>query len=231
VKGRAAIVGVGGLGAPAAAALAWAGATSLTLFDGDLVELSNLPRQPLFGTSDVGRRKVEAARERLRARHPHLRVEARCMRLDDGSARRELAGHDVILDGSDNLATKVLLNEVALALGVPLVHAGAVGLEGQLMTILPQESACLRCLFVDLPQADDLPSCQEAGILGPVVGALGLAAAREAVSVLCGRRPRLADRLAILAGRTLAWRAIELRANPRCPSCRAARSSTTSMRR
>lgn len=214
-----AVVGVGGLGAPAAAALAAAGALRLTLVDHDVVETSNLPRQPLYGTSDVGRPKAVVAAERLRRAHPALAVDAIVARVDAASARDVLAGHDAILDGTDGLDAKVLLNETALALGTPLVHAGAIGFEGQLVSILPRESACLRCLFLELPDADEMPTCQQAGVLGPVVGAIGLAAAREAIAIRSGRRPPLADRLAIFSGRTLGWRTIELRRHPRCPAC------------
>lgn len=218
----AAIVGVGGLGAPAAAALAGAG-IDLTLIDPDQVELSNLPRQPLYGARDLGRAKAEVAAERLRAAHPTgVRIAARVERLERDSAARLLAGHAVIIDGTDSLVAKDLLNEVALALDVPLVHAGAVGLGGQLFTILPHRTACLRCLFPELPEASDLPTCQEAGVLGPVAGAVGIAAAREALAVCTGARPALADRLAILAGDSLTWRTVELRPNPSCPACRAA---------
>ena len=214
-----AIVGVGGLGAPAAAALAAAGIDRLTLVDHDVVETSNLPRQPLYGTSDPGRPKAEVAAERLRRAHPRLRVEAVVARVDAMSAAGLLAGHDAILDGTDGLEAKVLLNETALGLGIPLVHAGAIGFEGQLVSILPRESACLRCLFVELPDPDEMPTCQQAGVLGPVVGAIGLAAAREALALCSGRKPPLADRLAIFSGRTLDWRTIDLRRNPRCPAC------------
>lgn len=214
-----AVVGVGGLGAPAAAALAAAGALRLTLVDHDVVETSNLPRQPLYGTSDVGRPKAVVAAERLRRAHPALAVDAIVARVDAASAPDVLAGHDAILDGTDGLDAKVLLNETALALGTPLVHAGAIGFEGQLVSILPRESACLRCLFLELPDADEMPTCQQAGVLGPVVGAIGLAAAREAIAIRSGRRPPLADRLAIFSGRTLGWRTIELRRHPRCPAC------------
>lgn len=214
-----AVVGVGGLGAPAAAALAAAGALRLTLVDHDVVETSNLPRQPLYGTSDVGRPKAMVAAERLRRAHPALAVDAIVARVDAASAPDVLAGHDAILDGTDGLDAKVLLNETALALGTPLVHAGAIGFEGQLVSILPRESACLRCLFLELPDADEMPTCQQAGVLGPVVGAIGLAAAREAIAIRSGRRPPLADRLAIFSGRTLGWRTIELRRHPRCPAC------------
>ena len=214
-----AIVGVGGLGAPAAAALAAAGVARLVLVDHDVVETSNLPRQPLYGCHDPGRPKAEVAAVRLRRVHPEVRVEARVARVEPGNARELLGDADAIVDGTDGLDAKVLLNETALALGRPLVHAGAIGLEGQLASILPRETACLRCLFVELPDPDEMPTCQEAGVLGPVVGAIGLAAAREALALGAGRRPPLADRLAIFSGRTLAWRTIELRRNPRCPAC------------
>lgn len=218
----AVIVGVGGLGAPAAAALAAAGLGRLGLVDPDVVELSNLPRQPLYGDGDVGQPKVEAAARRLRARFPALAVDADHARVEQGSARRLLAGYRVIVDGTDGLTSKALLNDAALELGVPLVHAGAVGLDGQLFSILPQRSACLRCLFPELPREDELLTCQQAGILGPVVGLIGLAAAREAAAIVAGRPPALANRLAILDGARLRWRTIGLRPSPRCPACDAA---------
>ena len=153
-----AIVGVGGLGAPAAVALAAAGLDRLTLVDPDVVESSNLPRQPLFGDRDLGRPKVEAASERLCRERPGLRIESVVARVDPASAVALLSGHAAILDGTDGLESKVLLNEVAVETGIPLVHAGAVGLEGQLFSILPGSSACLRCLFVELPDPDDMRS-------------------------------------------------------------------------
>ena len=220
----AVIVGVGGLGAPAAAALAAAGIARLGLIDADVVELSNLPRQPLYGSDDVGLAKVEVAAQRLRAARPELATVATRERVEAASAQRLLAGWDVIVDGTDSLPSKALLNETALALGTPLVHAGAVGLDGQLMTILPGRSACLRCLFPELPAADDLPTCQQAGILGPVVGAVGLAAASEALRIVDRRAPELANRLAILDGVRLRWRTVTVMPNPRCPSCAAAQS-------
>jgi molybdopterin/thiamine biosynthesis adenylyltransferase len=218
VIGRAVVVGVGGLGAPAAAALARAGAP-LTLIDPDVVEPSNLPRQPLFGVRDVGRAKVEVAAERIARFAPELEVRAEIARVDGACAAELLAGHAVVVDGTDGLATKDLLNRVAVERALPLVHAGAVGFDGQLMTVLPRETACLRCLFVELPSEDDLPTCQQAGVLGPVVGAVGFAAAREALAVLRGERPPLAGRFAILDGERLRWRALEVARNPRCPAC------------
>ncbi len=221
----AVIVGVGGLGAPAAAALAASGVSALTLLDDDVVELSNLPRQPLYDVDDVGTPKVEAAASRLRALRPQVRVDAIRARVEAGNAKHLLTGHAVILDGTDGLQSKAMLNDAALALGIPLVHAGAVGLDGQLCTILPGRSACLRCLFPELPGEDDLPTCQQSGILGPVVGAIGLAAAAEALRLVRGEPPALADRLAILDGASLRWRTVALRPNPRCPVCDAARTA------
>lgn len=215
---RAAVVGVGGLGAPAAVALAQVGA-ALSLIDPDRVELSNLPRQPAYGHGDIGDEKVEAAARRLRALRDGLDVRAHVAAVTRQNGTDLLADHDVILDATDGMDVKVLLNEIAVELDTPLVHAGVLGLDGQLMTIAPNRSACLRCLFVELPSADEIPSCQQAGILGPVVGAVGLAAAREAHAVLGGGRPPLENRLAILDGGALRWRHIELRRNPRCPTC------------
>ncbi len=218
MNARAAIVGVGGLGAPAAVALGHTGAT-LTLFDPDVVETSNLPRQPTYGHRDVGKPKAECTAQRLRSHHPEIEVEACVTTIDAQHGRSLLSGHDVIIDATDGMPVKALLNELALELDIPLVHAGVLGLDGQLMTIEPRRSACLRCLFVELPPEDELASCQQAGILGPVVGAVGLAAAREARAILDQRPPALENRFAILDGAALRWRSIELRRNPRCPSC------------
>lgn len=218
IQPAVAIVGVGGIGAPAAAALARA-SVSLTLIDPDVVEPSNLPRQPLYSRNDVGRSKVEVAAERIARTRPGLAVVPRVGRVEVASATTLLAGHKVVIDGTDGLATKDLLNRVAIELDLPLVHAGAIGLDGQLMTILPRRTACLRCLFVELPGEDDLPTCQQAGVLGPAVGSIGFAAAREALAVVRGEPPPLAGRLAILDGERMRWRALEVSRNPRCPCC------------
>lgn len=212
------MVGVGGLGTPAAVALAQAHA-SLSLFDPDVVELSNLPRQPAYGHDDVGKPKATTTERRLRETHPGIDVRSHTVAIDRDKGRSLLRDHAVIVDATDGMESKVLLNELALELETPLVHAGVVGLDGQLMTILPGRSACLRCLFVELPEEDDLPTCQQAGVLGPVVGAVGLASAREAATILEARPARLANRLAILDASALRWRSIDLRRNPRCPAC------------
>jgi len=214
-----AIVGVGGLGAPATALLAALGHWPLRLIDPDHVELSNLPRQPLFGEGDLGKAKARAATEQVQAQHADRVVEFRQERLEGSNASDLLADTAVVIDGTDNLATKRLLNQWCCENGVALVHAGAVGWEGQLTTILPGKSACLNCLFTDLSDDSEAASCEQEGILGPVVGAIGLAAAREAQSVLQGEPPALAGRLGILNGRTLIWRSIAIARRPECPAC------------
>lgn len=218
MSARAAIVGVGGLGAPAAVALAQIGA-ALSLFDPDRVELSNLPRQPAYGHDDIGAPKAEAAARRLGRVHAGLDLRTHVEAISRENGATLLRDHSVIVDATDGMDIKVLLNELAVELGIPLVHAGVLGLDGQLMTVAPGSTACVRCLFVELPAEDEMPSCQQAGILGPVVGAVGLASAREAAAILAGRPAPLLNRLAILDGGAMRWRAIELARTPRCPVC------------
>ena len=219
MSGTCAIVGVGGLGAPATALLAALGDWPLRLIDPDQVELSNLPRQPLFGERDLGKAKARAAAQHVQAGRPRRVVEFREERLEETNASDLLADTAVVIDGTDNLATKRLLNRWCCEKGVALIHAGAVGWEGQLTTILPGKSACLNCLFTDLSDESETASCEQEGILGPVVGAIGLAAAREAQAVLQGKPPALAGRLGILNGRTLIWRSIAIARRPECPAC------------
>ena len=219
MPGTCAIVGIGGLGAPAAALLATQANITLKLIDDDVVDLSNLHRQPLFGVSDIGKKKAVIAARRLLDAHAKAEIEMVTERLTPATAPQLLRNVTWVLDGSDNLATKLFLNEWSCATRTPLVHAGALGVEGQLISILPGQSACLRCLFIDLPVDEDLPTCQQEGVLGPVVGAIGLAAAREISFLLRGEKPPLLGRFAILDGRTLRWRALETRRRPECLTC------------
>jgi molybdopterin/thiamine biosynthesis adenylyltransferase len=221
-RARACIVGVGGLGCPVALALAAAGVGTLVLADPDVVEVSNLPRQPLYDDRDVGRPKVEAGAERLRALAPSLRIDGRRLRVGPEHAAM-LAGSDVVVDGTDTIAAKFAVNDAAVAAGVPLVHAGVLGPRLQLLTVLPGRSACYRCVFEEAPPPGEVPSCQEAGVLGPVVALAGALQAAETLRLLAGRRPAFADRLLAVdvdAGRQ---RLVPLSPNPRCPACAAGR--------
>jgi len=219
-RARVLVVGVGGLGAPAAQALAQAGVGMLGLVDPDRVEVSNLHRQPLYDDADVGRRKVDAAAARLAALAPGCRVETWAERFDagyGGLARR----FDAIVDGTDTVAAKFVVNDVAVATGVPLVHAGVLGFRAQLLTVLPGTSACYRCVFEEPPPPGEVPSCQEAGVLGPVPVLAGALQAAEAIRVLLGEQPLLADRLLTIDLASATWRHVPVARNPVCTACAA----------
>jgi len=215
---RVLVVGLGGLGAPAAATLADAGVKMLGLIDPDHIERSNLPRQPLYDDADVGRLKVDAARERLRAGRGDLVVETWAERFDAGNAALA-AEFDVVLDGTDSIATKFLLSDTACRRGVPLVHAGALGFRAQVLTILPGETACYRCIFEEPPPPDDLPSCQEAGVMGPSVNLAGTLQAADALRLLTGERPAFAGRLLTIDTRAGTWRSVPVSRYPGCSAC------------
>ncbi|MFN8544042.1 MAG: HesA/MoeB/ThiF family protein [Candidatus Binatia bacterium] len=215
---RVLIVGVGGLGSPAAMALAEAGVGTLGLVDPDQVEISNLHRQPLYAEADVGRPKVEAAAERLAATWPHLRVVQDRRRFGIGDARL-LAGWDAVVDGTDTVDAKFVVNDAAVAAGVPLAHAGAVGFRAQVLAVLPGESACYRCVFEEPPAPEDAPSCEAAGVLGPVVALAGAWQAAQVLQVLSGVRPGRAARLRTIDLRTGTWRSVPLARNPACAAC------------
>ncbi|MBI2962202.1 MAG: HesA/MoeB/ThiF family protein [Deltaproteobacteria bacterium] len=213
-----AVVGIGGLGAAAALELAERGIDRLGLVDADRVEISNLHRQILHETADVGRPKAEVAAEKLRRLRPSIAVEPSIERLTSpGAAARRLAGYDVVIDATDNAAAKFLLNDVCVDRGQPLVHAGAIGFHGQLFTIVPGRGACLRCLFPEPPSEEEAGSCRDAGILGPLAALIGVLQARAALRVLAGTAD--VDRLLTFDARTLELREVSLRRSARCPAC------------
>src|SRR5262245_8533088 len=215
---RALVIGVGGLGAPAARVLADAGVGTIGLIDPDRVELSNLHRQPLFTESDLGRPKAEAAAARLRAEHPDLDARAFQARFDAALAPL-LDEFDVVLDGTDSIDAKFTINDAAVARGVPLVHAGASGTRAQLMTVLPGRTACYRCLFEDPPPPGDVPSCQEAGVLGPSVVLAGTLQAAEALRLLAGDPPLFANGLLHVDTWRGSWRGVVVTRRSSCPAC------------
>ena len=222
------ILGAGGLGCPAALALAEAAQARglplrLVLVDDDRVERSNLARQILFREQDVGSFKSPTAAARLRelggeGRAP-LAVEHLVERFTAANASRILAGADVLLDGTDNFETRFAANDAALEAGVPLVHGAALGFTGQLLTILPGRSACLRCLFEGPPPPDALPTCAEAGVAAPLCGVVGASMAEEAMLLLTGRPPRAASLLFTWTGHAGSERRVAV---PVDRSCRCA---------
>jgi molybdopterin/thiamine biosynthesis adenylyltransferase len=219
-QGRVLVIGAGGLGSPAAYYLAAAGVGRLGLVDGDRVELSNLQRQILHATPDIGRPKVESAKAKLAQLNPEVEVVAHAARLQEANAAELFSDYDFIVDGSDNFETKFLINDVAVALRKPFSHAGIVRLEGQTMTVLPGESACYRCIFKEPPEPGEIPGCQQAGILGAVAGTIGSIQATEAIKYLVGMEDGLlVDRLLRYDARELKFRSVELRRDPACRAC------------
>jgi molybdopterin/thiamine biosynthesis adenylyltransferase len=216
-KGKALVVGLGGLGCPAALVLARAGVGLLGLADGDRVELSNLHRQLLHTVADLGGDKVTSAAHKLERFDPPLPLRLHPDRLDAGNAAAILAEYDVTVDATDDAATKFLLNDAAVLARRPLVHAGVVGFRGQLMTIVPGETACLRCVFPSVPATEE-PTCHEAGILGPIAGVVGALQAEEALRCLAGT-PGLAGRLLTFDFRRFRFREVGLSRSFGCPVC------------
>nr|WP_320133193.1 ThiF family adenylyltransferase [uncultured Holophaga sp.] len=186
---RVAVVGLGATGSVLASWLARAGVGHLTLIDRDLVELSNLQRQLLYGEADLGRPKAEAACQRLGEANSSISLKAEVADLTSGNARELLAGYDLILDGTDNFEARFLINDVAILSGTPWIYTGAIGGEGMIWPLNPPKTACLRCLIEEPPASGDVDTCDSAGVLGPAVGIAASWAALEAIKILTGREP------------------------------------------
>lgn len=214
------VIGAGGLGGPALLTLAAAGVGRLVLVENDAVDTSNLNRQPLFKEADVGERKARVAAARLAALFPSVVVEPRDERFDAGNAVELIRGVDVVLDGSDNFATKFLASDAALRAGRPLVHGGVLRTTAQLLTISPAGlGGCLRCLFEAPPPPGSVPSCADAGILGPVASFAGGLMAAEALRLLAGERGAYEGRLFTYEARTARGRLVLVRKRQGCAAC------------
>lgn len=212
---RVLVIGAGGLGSPSALYLAASGIGTLGIVDCDRVEVSNLQRQVLFDSDDVARPKAAVARERLLALNPTIDVFAHDLELRAANVREVLDGYDVILDGTDRLATRYLVNDACVLLGKPLVSAAIHRFEGQVMTYVPSRGPCYRCLYADVPEGL-VPNCADAGVLGVLPGVLGAVQATEAIKLVLGVGEPL-------VGRLLVYDALELRfhefAFPRRADC------------
>jgi molybdopterin-synthase adenylyltransferase len=216
---RVLIVGAGGLGSPAALYLAAAGVGVLGLADPDAVELSNLQRQILHGTKDLDRPKVHSGQARLEALNPGVRVVPHRLRVGPANAGELVEGYDVVIEGSDDLATKLAVSDACVARGRPIVVAGIVGWDGQLLVVRPGETACYRCVVPTLPAAGALPSCREAGILGPVAGVMGSLQAIEALKLCLGMASRTTGQLLLYDGQAARLDGVAVRRNPACAAC------------
>ena len=219
-QSRVLVIGAGGLGSPAAFYLTAAGIGALGIVDPDRVELSNLQRQILHSTPDIGSPKVESARVKLNALNPDVEVKTYPVRFEAGNGAEIAADYNFIVDGSDNFDTKFLVNDTAIRLGIAFSHAGIVRLQGQTMTVIPGRTACYRCLFHLPPPAEEITNCQASGILGAVAGTLGTIQATEAIKYLAGFEDGLlTDQLLTYDAKTMKFRSIVIAKNPRCAAC------------
>lgn len=226
-RSRVLVIGAGGLGSPAALYLAAAGIGTLGIVDADKVELSNLQRQILHATADIGGPKVDSAKATLTKLNPEVNVATFAIRFDESNAEKIAQGFDFIVDGSDNFDTKFLVNDLAVKLGIPFSHAGIVRLQGQAMTVLPGKSACYRCLFKAPPPPEEILNCQASGILGAVAGTIGTIQATEAVKYLAGfEEGLLTDRLLVYDAKNLHFREVKVRRDPHCAACGTANGAT-----
>jgi len=212
-------IGAGGLGSPSSMYLAAAGIGTLGLVDDDVVDASNLQRQILHGTDRLGTPKVESAERTLKNLNPDVRVEKHRARLTSANAIDLLRPYDVIIDGADNFATRYLVNDVALLLGKPVVHASIFRFEGQLTVFPANGSPCYRCLYPEPPPPEDAPSCAEGGVLGVLPGILGVLQATEAIKLILGIGQTLAGRLLVYDALATKFRELKLRRDPKCPTC------------
>ncbi len=218
-RAKVLLVGAGGLGAPAALYLAAAGVGEIGLVDVDEIELSNLQRQVLYSSADVGRPKLEAARDRLEALNPGVRVVTHPGRLTSENALDVLRPYEVVVDGTDNFPTRYLVNDACVLLGKPNVYGSIYRFEGQASVFDARRGPCYRCLYPEPPPPDLVPSCAEAGVLGVLPGMIGMIQATETVKLLLGTGEPLYGRLLLYDALAMRFRELTLRKNPACVLC------------
>ena len=215
---RVLVVGAGGLGSPAALYLAAAGCGTVGLVDCDRVELSNLQRQVLFDSRDLARSKAEAGRERLTSLNPEIRVVAHALELKAANVRAVFKDYDLVLDGTDRLATRYLVNDACVILGLPLVSAAIHRFEGQVMTYVPGRGPCYRCVFPQAPEGV-VPNCAQAGVLGVLPGVLGTLQATEAIKLITGVGEPLLGRLLTYDALEMRFHEFRVARRPDCAVC------------
>ena len=218
-RSRVLLVGAGGLGSPVALYLAAAGVGTLGLVEFDTVDLSNLQRQILHGSAGVGSSKIDSARDRLHDLNPNVNIEPYPTRLTSQNALEIARGYDLIVDGTDNFATRYLVNDTSVLLGIPNVYGSVYRFEGQASVFGAADGPCYRCLFRDPPPPDLVPSCAEGGVLGVVPGLVGTIQATEAIKMLLGLGDTLVGKLLTIDVMTMSFRTLTIQKDPECPAC------------
>ena len=216
---RVLLIGAGGLGSPLALYLAAAGVGTIGLVDFDVVDVTNLQRQIVHGTKDVGRPKLESARDRLKDMNPHVHVEGYETRLTSENALEIVRDYDIVIDGTDNFATRYLTNDACVILGKPNVYGSIFRFEGQSSVFATEDGPCYRCLYPEPPPPGLVPSCAEGGVLGVLPGLVGTIQATEGIKLLLGIGEPLIGRLLLIDALRMQFRTMKLRKNPDCPAC------------
>lgn len=217
--GKVLIIGAGGLGAPIALYLAAAGVGTIGIADADDVDLSNLQRQVIHFTPDIGKPKVESAREKMQAINPDVKVVTYKEWVSAANIAGIIADYDFVVDGTDNFAAKFLINDACVMAGKPYSHGGILAFDGQTMTIQPGTSACYRCIFPEPPPKDAIPTCSQAGVIGVLPGVLGTIQATEAIKFLLGKGDLLTNRLLTYSALRMKFREVPLKRRAACPVC------------
>jgi adenylyltransferase/sulfurtransferase len=216
---RVLVVGAGGLGSPVAMYLAAAGVGTLGIVDFDRVDATNLQRQVIHGTRDVGRLKLDSARDRIAEINPHVHVEGFPLRLTSADAREVVRGFDVVVDGTDNFPTRYLLNDACVLEGKPNVYGSILRWEGQASVFWARQGPCYRCLFAEPPPPHLVPNCAEGGVMGVLPGIVGSIQAAEALKLVLGEGETLVGRLLLFDALRMRFREMKLRRDPACPAC------------
>ncbi len=216
---RVLCIGAGGLGSPLTLYLAAAGVGTLGLVDFDVVDVSNLQRQIIHATPDIGRPKIDSAEEKLKALNPDLVVNRYEFPIDSDNALDIFAGYDVIVDGTDNFPTRYLVNDACVLLGKPNVYGSIFRFDGQASVFFPPHGPCYRCLYPEPPPPDLVPNCAEGGVLGILPGAIGVIQATETVKLILGTGRPLIGRLMLYDALDMTFREMKIRKNPNCPIC------------